>query len=53
MDDKDRKELNEINRELMVSNEIYNDLVKNLARTGLRLWRLKKRIETLADEEKT
>lgn len=52
MNAEDRKELNEINREIMVANEIYNELVKSLARTGLRLWRLKKRLDNQADGEK-
>ena len=40
LNEQDRKELNNINRELMVANTDYEELVKNLARTGLRIFRL-------------
>lgn len=47
-----RKELNDINRELMLANGVYNDLVKQLSKISLRIFKFKKRIDNLLDGEK-
>jgi predicted nucleic acid-binding Zn-ribbon protein len=47
MKDREREELNSLNRELMVANAEYEELKSKLSKIGEKIFILKKRIEKL------
>lgn len=49
----EREQLNELNKELMVANTEYEELVKKLARIGLRIFELKNKLDELLDRKET
>lgn len=49
----EREKLCTINRELMVANTDYNDLMKKLSKIGRKIFRLKKKIDDLLNRKET
>jgi len=49
MNEKERKSLNELNRELMEASADYNDLIKKTAKIGRGIFKLKRRIDEKLD----
>jgi len=46
-----REELNDINREVMEVNGLYNDICERMDKLGRRIWRYKKRIDKIVNGE--
>jgi len=47
----DREQLQEVNRELMIANAEYNELLEKLAKIGKRIFEYKKRIDEKLNEK--